>query len=195
MILEVIEFVKAVVIGVHQKRKRRGVVDKVRSYNRGYTARDDAIELQPTIKRVCCTLNAELLEKTNFHLVCPPKLLVRADKLELELMLSNLLKNALEASNETPYPVVTLEAFSQDKKIFIRIENSGRLLTEDDVRRLTTPLLTTKATGLGLGVTIACALAEACGGQVQFKARPEGGLIAFITLLDAKNAPEHRSST
>ena len=57
-----------------------------------------------------------------------------------------------------------------------------KVLSEEDFHRLKTPLLTTKATGLGLGVTIASALAEANGGQIQFQARPEGGLIAAVTL-------------
>ena len=50
-------------------------------------------------------------------------------------------------------------------------------------------------TGLGLGVTIASALAEANGGQIQFKARPEGGLIAVVTLLSAASLPENASRT
>lgn len=159
------------------------------------TSRDDSVDVEASVKRVCATLNAELLRKTSFNVLCKPALSVRADKLELELILSNLLKNALEASNEVSHPVVIIEAFPCADQVVVRVENSGKVLSEEDFHRLKTPLLSNKATGLGLGVTIASALAEANGGQIQFKARPEGGLIAVVTLLSAASLPENASRT
>ena len=158
-------------------------------------AREMALLFEAGVKRVCATLNAELLRKTSFNVLCKPALSVRADKLELELILSNLLKNALEASNEVSHPVVIIEAFPCADQVVVRVENSGKVLSEEDFHRLKTPLLSSKATGLGLGVTIASALAEANGGQIQFKARPEGGLIAVVTLLSAASLPENASRT
>ena len=175
-------------LGIESALSRtRNIVDKVRSYNHGNTSRCDAVDVSATIKRVTATLNADLLKKTELTVTCKPNLFVRADRLEFELMISNLLKNALEASHEDSYPLVTLEALRCNKEsVLIRIENSGRLLTNEDIRRIQTPLLTSKATGLGLGVTIACALAEASGGQTQFKVRPEGGLVVVLTLRSAE---------
>lgn len=170
-------------VGIEKALARtRSIVDKVRSYNRGNTSRDDSVDVEASVKRVCATLNAELLRKTSFNVLCKPALIVRADKLEFELILTNLLKNALEASHEASHPVVIVEAFPCGDQVTVRVENSGKVLSEEDFHRLKTPLLTTKATGLGLGVTIASALAEANGGQIQFQARPEGGLIAAVTL-------------
>jgi two-component system sensor histidine kinase TtrS len=183
-------------VGIEKALARtRSIVDKVRSYNRGNTSRDDSVDVEASVKRVCATLNAELLRKTSFNVLCKPALSVRADKLELELILSNLLKNALEASNEASHPVVIIEAFPCADQVVVRVENSGKVLSEEDFHRLKTPLLSSKATGLGLGVTIASALAEANGGQIQFKARPEGGLIAVVTLLSAASLPENASRT
>lgn len=183
-------------VGIEKALARtRSIVDKVRSYNRGNTSRDDSVDVEASVKRVCATLNAELLRKTSFNVLCKPALSVRADKLELELILSNLLKNALEASNEVSHPVVIIEAFPCADQVVVRVENSGKVLSEEDFHRLKTPLLSSKATGLGLGVTIASALAEANGGQIQFKARPEGGLIAVVTLLSAASLPENASRT
>lgn len=170
-------------VGIEKALARtRSIVDKVRSYNRGNTSRDDSVDVEASVKRVCATLNAELLRKTSFNVLCKPALIVRADKLEFELILTNLLKNALEASHEASHPVVIVEAFPCGDQVTVRVGNSGKVLSEEDFHRLKTPLLTTKATGLGLGVTIASALAEANGGQIQFQARPEGGLIAAVTL-------------
>ena len=80
-----------------------------------------------------------------------------------------------------------IEAFSCADQVVVRVENSGKVLSEEDFHRLKTPLLSSKATGLGLGVTN--------GGQIQFKARPEGGLIAVVTLLSAASLPENVSRT
>ena len=99
-------------VGIEKALARtRSIVDKVRSYNRGNTSRDDSVDVEASVKRVCATLNAELLRKTSFNVLCKPALIVRADKLEFELILTNLLKNALEASHEASHPVVIVEAF------------------------------------------------------------------------------------
>ncbi len=166
--------------------RTRDIVDKVRSYNHGTPSRSDSVDVARTVARIQSTLNQDLLGKTNITVTCASDLAVQADPLEFELMLSNLMKNALEACNETPHPTMTIECYRRESRSIIRIENSGKVLTQEDLQRIQTPLLTTKATGLGLGVTIANALAEASGGQVDFCIRTEGGLIATLSLPSAQ---------
>lgn len=165
--------------------RTRDIVEKVRSYNRGTPSRSDCVNVRKTIERVRTTLNCDLLERTEITISCLPELTVRTNHLEFELMLSNLMKNALEACNETAHPVMIIECYPFGKLCVVRIENSGKVLSAEDIKRIQTPLLSTKATGLGLGVTIASALAEASGGSIEFRIRKEGGLIAMLSLPSA----------
>ena len=69
--------------------------------------------------------------------------------------------------------------------IEIVVENTGRQLSREDFVNLTTPLITSKSAGQGLGIPIAIAIAEASGGHLVFEPRPKGGLVARVTLPTA----------
>ena len=58
-----------------------------------------------------------------------------------------------------------------DRSVLITIENTGLQMTNAAFNELTTPLITTKAAGHGLGVPIAIAIAEASGGSPSLNAR------------------------
>lgn len=73
--------------------------------------------------------------------------------------------------------------------MLITIENTGLQMTNAAFNELTTPLITTKAAGHGLGVPIAIAIAEASGGRLTFFERPQGGVIAQVRLLRAGSYP------
>lgn len=76
-----------------------------------------------------------------------------------------------------------------DRSVLITIENTGLQMTNAAFNELTTPLITTKAAGHGLGVPIAIAIAEASGGRLTFFERPQGGVIAQVRLLRAGSYP------
>ena len=119
---------------------------------------------------------------------------VKGDALEIELLFNNLLKNAFEAAAmtstaESPFVRISAAALEgASGTLLITVENSGRLLSDEAFRDLTTPLITSKSAGQGLGIPIATAIAEASGGHLEFERRPRGGLIARVTLPLASNA-------
>lgn len=165
--------------------RSRDIVDKVRSYNRGGVDRSGAVELAPHVRRVMKALNPTLMQRASTASTCPSSLYVKCDELELDLLLHNLLKNALEAACEMPNPSLTLCVDEEETTVTIVIENSGRRLSSEDVERLRTPFFTTKAHGFGLGISIVSALVEASGGHICFWARPQGGLRVETTLVRA----------
>lgn len=165
--------------------RTRAIVDKVRSYNRGTAERSGAVPLNVVVKRILSTVNAVRFRRATLHVVCPANLFVRADALELELLLHNLLKNALEAACEAPKPHVAFKAFGNGKTVCIHICNSGLRLSAEAFAQLKTPFFTTKSKGVGLGIPIAAALVEASGGHLDFQQRLEGGLCAEITFVRA----------
>ena len=65
-------------------------------------------------------------------------------------------------------------------------------MTNAAFNELTTPLITTKAAGHGLGVAIA--IAEASGGRLTFFERPQGGVIAQVRLLRAGSYPSKNTA-
>lgn len=104
-----------------------------------------------------------------------------ADPLEMELVALNLMKNALEASDAAGGAgevVVTLS--EEDDRAILAVADDGG--TRETVERLNRGLGSTKAEGLGFGLSIVRGILEAYGGRLAFSARRQGGLVARATV-------------
>lgn len=104
-----------------------------------------------------------------------PPLAMLADRLQIELVLRNLLANALDAVQEQPEGRrrVTLSAQVLDSKqhgkgscLQLTVEDSGRGVSEETLARLFEPFVSSKASGLGLGLVLSRAIMEAHGGSL-----------------------------
>lgn len=168
--------------------RTKEIVAKVRSYSKNQTKRDGSVPLMPAVERIYAGISPELTGSARFSASGLAGLCVKGDPLEIELLLNNLLKNAFEAaaasrSGEKPFVRISaLEVTDAPGAIQIVVENSGRILSDEAFRDLTTPLITSKSAGQGLGIPIATAIAEASGGHLEFERRPKGGVVARATL-------------
>jgi signal transduction histidine kinase len=104
-----------------------------------------------------------------------PPLAVLADRLQIELVLRNLLANALDAVQEQPEGArrITVSAQQLDSKKYgkgsclqLTVEDSGKGVSEALLVRLFEPFVSSKATGLGLGLVLSRAIMEAHGGSL-----------------------------
>ncbi|MRW88172.1 histidine kinase [Pseudoduganella sp. FT26W] len=104
-----------------------------------------------------------------------PQLAMLADRLQIELVLRNLLANALDAVQEQPEGGrrITVSAQQLDSKrlgkascLQLTVEDSGKGVSEALLARLFEPFVSSKATGLGLGLVLSRAIMEAHGGSL-----------------------------
>lgn len=174
--------------------RTKEIVAKVRSYSKNQTKRDSSVPLMPALDRIYSGISPDLTGDVRFSASGLADASVKGDALEIELLFNNLLKNAFEAAAmtstaESPFVRISAAALEgASGTLLITVENSGRLLSDEAFRDLTTPLITSKSAGQGLGIPIATAIAEASGGHLEFERRPRGGLIARVTLPLASNA-------
>ena len=77
---------------------------------------------------------------------------ITGDKIKIQEVFSNLLKNAYEASSETGH--IFLHAFEEDEKIVITIEDDGCGIEESQLPTIFEPFVTYKKNGTGLGLAI-----------------------------------------
>lgn len=100
-----------------------------------------------------------------------------ADRLQIELVLRNLVTNAFEAvSGEPPGKRrVTVSTRSlAGRHILFRVADSGQGVSPETRLSLFEPFATQKATGMGIGLSISRAIAEAHGGSLEAAASPHG---------------------
>jgi len=67
------------------------------------------------------------------------------------------------------------------------VRDTGKGIDEADLPRIFDPLFTTKARGIGLGLTVARTLAEAHGGKIEVKSRPGTGSTFTVFLPKSRN--------
>ena len=172
--------------------RTKEIVARVRGYSKNQQRRDQAVTLFDAVERVYGGLSSEMTGGVKFSNQGLYGVVVRGDGLEIELLFNNLLKNAFEAASgamvSAEKPAVNIYARVPPETsgvIEIVVENTGRQLSREDFVNLTTPLITSKSAGQGLGIPIAIAIAEASGGHLVFEPRPKGGLVARVTLPTA----------
>ncbi|MGI6245137.1 MAG: sensor histidine kinase [Pseudochelatococcus sp.] len=118
---------------------------------------------------------------------------VLADKVQIQQVLVNLLRNALEAvqDSETREIRVTTTP-AGDGMVEVSVIDTGPGLAPDVARRLFQPFVTTKRNGMGVGLSISRTIVEAHGGQIGAEAAPGGGTIFRFTLRSVQEeAQEH----
>jgi two-component system, LuxR family, sensor kinase FixL len=115
--------------------------------------------------------------------------LVVVDKVQIQQVLLNLLRNALEAmqtSERRELDVSTSPA--EDNMVAVDVGDRGCGISPDVASRLFQPFVTTKRQGMGVGLSISRTIIEAHGGRITVTPNPGGGTIFRFTLRGV--APE-----
>ncbi len=118
--------------------------------------------------------------------------LVIADRIQIQQVLVNLIRNAIEVMAEAKGPrELDIETLAvSDEIVQISIADTGGGLAPEVARHLFQPFVTTKQKGMGLGLSICRTIVEAHGGRIWVDARPKGGTIFRFTLRTADHQEE-----
>ena len=102
------------------------------------------------------------------------------DSIQIEQVIINLIKNAHE-SGSLPEDV-TLEIQQDQGHCWIRIEDSGSGLKNEQIEKALLPFYSTKRYGTGLGLPLCREIVEGHGGQIRLLNKEQGGVAAVIKL-------------
>lgn len=108
----------------------------------------------------------------------PADLLVYADESLMSHVLSNLLKNAVEATTQGGEISVRAWADKQEA-IIIDVTDTGELIPEDVAEHIFVPFFTTKAEGSGIGLSLSRQIMRASGGTLTLHQEQEKGSVTF----------------
>lgn len=118
---------------------------------------------------------------------------VIADPILIEQVLLNLLKNGVEAMENSDYRTLHVVVTDRDPLIEIAVFDRGYGLR--DPERLFEPFYSTKTEGLGMGLNICRTIIESHHGRLWADANPNGGTIFRFTLPSAKGKVEVAANT
>lgn len=121
--------------------------------------------------------------KVEVYLQDTPAVVV--DKIQIQQVVLNLLRNGLEAMDGMDNPALTVSATRADDMVEISVADVGPGLSPEVKERLFRPFVTTKQHGMGVGLAICRTIVEAHGGHLYAEENPGGGTIFRFTLPSA----------
>ena len=104
------------------------------------------------------------------------------DKLQISRCFNNLIKNAIEAVEKIPNPVIEVKIYNNENKICIEIKDNGVGIDDKMISKIFEPYFTTKTKGTGLGLSIVKRIIEDHGGKIKIeKNKNMAGTTSLIT--------------
>jgi two-component system sensor kinase FixL len=109
--------------------------------------------------------------------------LVLADKIQIQQILLNLMRNSVEAMQDSARRELRLSAVRVDNEMVqVSVADTGSGLAPEVASQLFQPFVTTKQHGMGVGLSICRTIAESHGGKIWVEANPGGGTVFRFTL-------------
>ena len=113
--------------------------------------------------------------------------LVLADRIQIQQVLVNLIRNAIEVMTETANDrrLEIASVAGSGELVEVSVSDTGAGLAPEVARHLFQPFVTTKRKGMGLGLSICRTIVEAHGGKIWVEDRRGGGTVFRFTLRTA----------
>jgi PAS domain S-box-containing protein len=169
------------------------VVARIRGFIKKAPAEKNPLDINEVIQEVLVVAGRELLENgvlvdCQLSKALP---LVLADRVQLQQVLLNLIMNGIEAMiavTDQPHSLWVESGLDESGEILVEVRDSGTGLGSK-ADRVFTPFFTTKANGMGMGLSISQSLVENHGGRLWAMPNSPMGAVFSFTLPVSAGSP------
>ena len=117
------------------------------------------------------------------YAMAPEVDLVLADRVQIQQVVLNLIRNAIDAMEDSPKRKLVIAVRRvEGEQAEISVADTGPGISPEIESQLFQPFITTKRHGMGVGLSISRTIVEAHGGRLWAEANPEGGATFCFTL-------------
>jgi two-component system sensor histidine kinase TtrS len=172
------------------------IVRRIREFVRKEPGHRDPADVNQIIRDVVgfCELEARQKKVTLLPQLQKPLPQVLVDKIQIEQVVLNLVRNAIEALEnfpEGPREVTVVTRGLNDHELEVSVSDTGPGLSEEHLRRLFEPFFTTKPEGLGMGIPICRSIVESHGGRFWPDTTVQRGTTIRFTIPYSQGEQEH----
>jgi two-component system sensor kinase FixL len=104
------------------------------------------------------------------------------DKIQIQQVALNLIRNAIEAMETAGRRELTIAVVRKNSFAFFSVADTGTGIAPEIAQHLFQPFVTSKASGMGVGLSICRTIIEAHGGRINARANDGGGTVFEFTL-------------
>ena len=175
---------------VNDGRRAGEVIKRIRALMKRQAPRKDWLDINETILEVVALAQyqlsrGEILLDTRLAEGLP---LVQGDRVQLQQVLLNLIVNAIDAMggiDERRRELTIVSAADGPEAVAVEVRDSGMGVDPERAAHLFEPFYTTKAEGIGIGLSISRSIVEAHGGHLSVAANvPHGAVFRFSVPLE-----------
>jgi signal transduction histidine kinase len=112
----------------------------------------------------------------------PEKVILKADKTQMNRLFTNLLQNAVEACQEKDQCVISVNEFQENGSVIVSIKDNGEGIPAAMQSKIFAPNFTTKSSGTGLGLAMCKSIVEQAQGKIWFETKPGEGTTFHVEL-------------
>ena len=126
--------------------------------------------LNEIIQAIQQSFRNEFIEKNiNFTSSVSSEIMVNVDRIQLEQVFINLIKNAIYSVENSPERLIEISIIQSENRLQIIVHDSGNLIDETIVSKIFLPFYTTRKNGAGIGLTLSKTIIEAHKGYLFYK--------------------------
>jgi signal transduction histidine kinase len=116
--------------------------------------------------------------------ITPQALPILGDRVQLQQVILNLVVNGIDAMKDTPSEnrIISIRTSRVENFAQLSVSDRGSGISEDKLKEVFEPFYTSKAEGMGMGLSIARTIIEAHRGLISAKNRDHGGATFWIRL-------------
>ncbi len=102
------------------------------------------------------------------------------DRTQLIRVVTNLVKNAIQATKNTESPKILVDVQTVDAEVLITVSDNGIGITEENKPKIFEPKFTTKTSGMGLGLAMVKNIMETYNGSINFTSQEGKGTVFTV---------------
>ena len=142
------------------------------------TQKRERVEVISVVKLALDIFNEDSIN----YLAKEKELFANLDKTQLIRIVTNLVKNGMQAAEKTETPIVNVAVSSEGKHIKITVSDNGKGIAENVKDLIFEPKFTTKSSGMGLGLPMIKNIIEAYEGTISFTSEEGKGTVFTVIL-------------